>query len=777
MVTAHTGSGKTLPAEFAIEYFISKGKKVIYTGPIKALINEKFYNFTQKFPHITFGIITGDIKCNPEAQVLLVTAEILLNKLYSLSTVNSTVNSTSFDMNIENELACVVMDEIHYINDADRGKVWESTIMLLPKHIQLVLLSATIDKPEKFARWIEEQSTKCVYLTGTNERIVPLTHYSFITSNTGIFKTIKDKTIQEEIRNIINKPFVIQSAKGEFQEQHYHKMHKTLKLFDTHKITIKRQHVLNEVTTYMVEKELYPALFFVLSRKQLEKCAHEITTNLLEFDSKVPYIIDHECEQIIRKIPNYAEYLHLPEYIQLVSLLRKGIAIHHGGMLPILKEMVEMLFGKGYIKILFATETFAVGINAPIKTVVFTDINKFDGHSLRILHGSEYGQMSGRAGRRGIDKVGHVIHLNNLFRPIDSINYRNMMKGTPQILQSKFKISYNLLLNQIESGLSQNFNQFIEKSMIKQDIDVEIQEFTKQCDMIQHDIDKLESTISLLKTPKHIVEEYIICLEERTGAVNKKRKELDKKITTFLEEYKFIDSDKVNIQKLLIKQKDLKDCQKMKKHTQEYISVNIRIILDFLSSQQMIELNEERNYILLEKGTYAIHLREVHCLVFANLLHAKVFESLKSTQMIALFSCFTNVSVSEDFQDIVPKSNDKIVQNVVLDVKKQYNYYLENENDLQINTGTDYNIHFDLLNYVEEWAESCIDEITCKLFLQKIEIEKGIFLGEFVKALLKIVNIASELEKVVCNVSLLHKLKEIPTLLLKFVVTNQSLYV
>jgi antiviral helicase SKI2 len=190
LVTAHTGSGKTLPAEFAIEHFVSKGKKVIYTSPIKALSNQKFYEFTQKFPNISFGILTGDIKTNPEADVLIMTTEILMNTLYAknrkddiTTCINKNTSLTMFEMDFENELACVVFDEIHYINDVDRGRVWEETIMMLPQHIQMVMLSATLDSPEKFALWCETRgqttntSNKIVYLTTTYERVVPLTHY------------------------------------------------------------------------------------------------------------------------------------------------------------------------------------------------------------------------------------------------------------------------------------------------------------------------------------------------------------------------------------------------------------------------------------------------------------------------------------------------------------------------------------------------------------------------------------------------------------------------
>ena len=163
LITAHTGSGKTLPAEYAIKYFTDKGKKIVYTSPIKALSNQKFYEFTKMFPTISFGLLTGDIKTNPEADVLIMTTEILRNTLFQKKMINETPSDIkpteiplNFDMDIENELGCVIFDEIHYINDADRGKVWEETIMMTPNHIQLLMLSATLDKQENFAKWISE---------------------------------------------------------------------------------------------------------------------------------------------------------------------------------------------------------------------------------------------------------------------------------------------------------------------------------------------------------------------------------------------------------------------------------------------------------------------------------------------------------------------------------------------------------------------------------------------------------------------------------------------
>src|SRR6056300_1669012 len=165
LVTAHTGSGKTLPAEFAIKYLTGKGKKIIYTSPIKALSNQKFYDFKIKFPEISVGLFTGDIKTNPEADVLIMTTEILMNYLFNMKDNESIISNLDFNIDIMNELGCVVFDEVHYINDLHRGEVWEKTILMLPDHVQMVMLSATIESPIKFAEWCEKGGEgKEVYL-------------------------------------------------------------------------------------------------------------------------------------------------------------------------------------------------------------------------------------------------------------------------------------------------------------------------------------------------------------------------------------------------------------------------------------------------------------------------------------------------------------------------------------------------------------------------------------------------------------------------------------
>jgi superfamily II RNA helicase len=787
LVTAHTGSGKTLPAEFAIEHFVKKGKKVIYTSPIKALSNQKFYEFTQKFPHISFGILTGDIKTNPEADVLIMTTEILMNTLYAkleAKRENKSVNKNlvMFDMDFENELECVIFDEVHYINDPERGKVWEETIMVLPPHIQMVMLSATLDSPEKFAAWCETRgqkekntkSDKIVYLTTTYERVVPLTHYSFITCTQGIFKTVKDKQLEMEIMRTTNTLHVVQDAKGNFNDTNFYKVKKILDVFEDKHHFVKRQHVLNTVARHLVDHQMLPALCFVLSRKALEQCAKEVTTVLLEDDSKVPYIVKRECEQIIRKLPNFQEYLQLPEYIQLVSLLEKGIAIHHAGMMPILREMVELLFAKGYVKLLFATETFAVGINMPTKTVLFTDITKFDGSTSRPLYSHEYTQMAGRAGRRGIDTIGHVIHLTNLFRTNDKQTLQTVTKGQPQALTSKFKVSYTFLLNLIQIGETDYAN-YTKRSLIQSDIDKTIQGIQKEVSVVEAEIKSLASSKEHCFTPIDIVEQYIVLQEKRPQSTNKKRKEIERELTKIVDQYKMVEKDVLQVTKYNNKRAELEKLNEEITVIQSILDSDVQKILYLLLTNHFI--TEDRQ--LTMKGQIATHLREVHNLVFARLIEENKFKRFTAKELIGIFSCFTNISVPDEKRVITPSTENQAVKDCIVEITDLYRLYQDLELENHLNTGIDYSIHFDLVDPAIQWSE-CETDIQCKQLLQTISLEKDIFLGEFIKAILKINNIANEMMSVaeqMGDMEFLSTLKQIPILTLKYVATNQSLYV
>ena len=786
LITAHTGSGKTLPAEFAIQHLVKKGKKVIYTSPIKALSNQKFHEFTNKYPDISFGILTGDIKFNPEADVLIMTTEILRNTLFQNKmldegSVEKDKISLQFEMDIMNELGCVVFDEIHYINDADRGKVWEETIMMLPNHIQMVMLSATIDKPEHFAQWIEKTKynrEKEVYLAPTDHRVVPLKHYSYIAVPPGSYKNIKDKDIAQSMYSLTQKPVILKEKNTSFNEETYYRLKKVLSYISKNRIYTKRSFVLNNLVRYLNEKNMLPAICFVFSRKNVEICAKEIGISLFDSESTIPATIAKECQQILMKLPNYKEYLNLPEYVFMTSLLKKGIAIHHSGIMPILREMVELLFAKGYIKLLFATETFAVGINMPTKTVIFSSFEKFDGSNMRLLLPHEYTQMAGRAGRRGIDTIGHVIHCNNLFDMPYANEYKMLLNGNPQSLTSKFKVSYNLILNlyAITSGTTENFSKFTTKSMIQGDIDNEIKEWSQKIHDLEELILKKQDAIQYLKTPMEELIKYKDISENLSLYSNKQRKKFMREMNNIKSFHKTFDADLSCLDEINNLQKDIAKCRRTLDYSKQYLNKTVDDIIEILKNNNFI--NPENT--LTTKGLIATTIQEVHPLAFSDILEkTNYFHDLSPSDIVGVFSCFTNISVMQDIRLSIPPKDNDLVYEVIKQLNEQYNHYEDLEYGIQLDTGSDYTMNYDIVTYAMEWCESTTEN-DCKKILQRINLEKGIFLGEFIKAILKINNIANEFAKfceMIGDVELLNKMTNISTLTLKFVATNQSLYI
>lgn len=803
LITAHTGSGKTLPAEFAIQYFTKQNKKIIYASPLKALSNQKLYDFRRKFPNISFGILTGDIKDNPEADVLIMTTEILRNTLFTKQILNNSQEpntgknennetvknsqSLSFEMDFQNELALVCFDEIHFIGDQERGSVWEQSIIMLPKHVQMLMLSATIDKPEVFAGWIEEQNKdKQVYLSSTNHRVVPLNHYLWLTLNNGQIKKAKKTEYEHKISEFINKKIEITSSLNKFNEINYYKMFNLKNYFNKNDFNVPRKFVLNGLVNHLYNENLLPAIAFVLSRKNVELFAAEIESNLFEKD-ECPPPIEYECRQILYKklsVKTAQEIMQLPEYINIIHLLNKGIAIHHAGIMPILREMVELLFEKNYIRLLFATETFAVGINMPTKTVIFTGVTKFNGSISRILYPHEYKQMAGRAGRRGIDTVGHVIHCNNLFDVPNANEYKKMITGSPQMLSSKFKISYNLILNILmtnrEIGFGQ-LNEFVNKSMIKIDIKNNEIEYTNKINESIIEVDNLKKGIQYYKTPLDIITEYINKKQSVHHLTNKSRIKVMREINSLEDQYNFIKADTEKYKLIFELEKEIEDLNSQKSDSLCYMLNSVENIVSILKTNDFIENNnDETKWNINMKGLIASNIQESHPLALADLyVYTNGFENYSPSEIASIFSCFTNISVNDDNKIYNPKSNIKSFEVVGNHLREMYNKYYDEEIKMNVNTGTDYNLHFQIMDEVYQWCKA-ENENECILVINNIKQKHNIFLGEFIKAILKINNIACEFEKVcekVGNIMLLSKIKEIPKITLKYVVTNLSLYV
>ena len=728
LITAHTGSGKTLPAEKAIEYFTSQGKSVIYTAPIKALSNQKFHEFTKKFSHLQVGIFTGDNKHNPSADVLIMTTEILQNKL-----IHPTASHLDFSME---KVGCVIFDEVHYLDDEDRGTVWEKSIILLPQHIQMVMLSATIGKKEQFASWIERIKQKKVVICSTDKRVVPLVYYQFFSANPKVIDTTKDPVLKKLLESNQNKL-------TEISDDSMDKNRKCLKLL---KEPTHRKQVLNQLCIQLREKEMFPCLCFVFSRKQVEELARDITTPLFDPGEK-DYEIEPVCRQLlVSRLKNWKEYVALPEYRFYLDLLHKGIGVHHAGMLPVFREMMEILYDQKYIQLLFATETFAIGLNMPTKTVCFTSVYKHDGHSLRTLYPHEFIQMSGRAGRRNIDTIGHVILLSNLYEPLESVYMKQLLHSSPKVLKSKFKIGYSLLLQSSDC-------QFVKQSLMMEDIEYQIQRSQEKMDKLQDECDGIFYDFSRIK-------DYIDWREKLPLSKNKTKHELTKKMkeAECLELFE-------ELGKFDRRQECLKELQReteLRDYAAGYIDRQIASIDSIL---------EKNGFNQSPKKEIASIIHEVHPLVFTDLLvKYDFFKDYSTVDFFTLLSCFCEMKV----QDSYLKMSPDCLKDECMFMKTRMNNYTQEEWNHELSASGQDVIQYDLMEFIQKWM-NCENEQQSLGVLQEVKLKKGIFVGDFVKACLKMVNIAKELDRIE-RLDFREKLREGVQSLMKFVCTHDSLY-
>ncbi|ELA42830.1 uncharacterized protein VICG_00145 [Vittaforma corneae ATCC 50505] len=409
-VSAHTSSGKTLVAEYAIGLSLKSSNRVIYTSPIKALSNQKFFDFKQRFPDV--GLITGDVQVNPSASCLIMTTEILRNLVYKNSEI---LANTEY----------VVFDEVHYINDAERGVVWEECIIMLPHHISFVMLSATIPNSLEFAEWVGRTKNRCIYVISTNKRAVPLEFAIYCDASVFSIDDPKSKKAENQLSNF-------QTALPVFN--------KNIKAANRFRI--------NDLGNFVNNKGLVPAIFFTFSKKACVGYGRSL--QLLDLTTP------DEKECILKFLENAMGSLRdedrdLPQIRSMRDQVYRGVAIHHGALLPFVKECVEILFSENLIKILVATETFAMGVNMPAKCCAFLSLTKIDNGVFRYLNAGEFIQMSGRAGRRGMDKVGTVLIADQRVSDISTI--KKVINGIPADLNSKFRLSFSLILTAIMTNI------------------------------------------------------------------------------------------------------------------------------------------------------------------------------------------------------------------------------------------------------------------------------------------------------------------------------------
>lgn len=793
LVCAPTGSGKTLPADFIIEHTVGRGKRVIYTTPIKALSNDKLAEMTEKFPHISFGLLTGDNKFNPEAQVLIMTTEIYLNTLLKLLFMKSQEDydpkklSLDFNMNIDEELGFVIHDEIHYINDRDRGHIWEKAIMNQPKHIPYIGLSATIASPERLCEWSQHPKKANrgeIYLCVDKVRNVPIEHCAFITIPESNYKNLKDQSIFENC----NKLVTLKYQDNPFEEENYNKLKNTLKYIYDHKIQIKDSFVFNKVIEYLKANNLLPGLVFVFSRKQCHMWSKMIQKSLFEEGSKIPSIIEKEAKQIlIKKLPNWKEYVALPEFRVIVKLLEKGIAVHHSGVTPVFREMIEILYRKQYIKLLIATETFAIGVNVAIKSVVYTGLQKYDGKRFRFVYSHEYAQGAGRAGRRGKDTKGTVIHLLNIFDRRNSLpdpkTYRSMLSGRPEHLKSKFCIDFKLIISMLATG-NTNFVDYVNSSMLSNEISNQLTRLEQENNDFTEQLKKKESGFQYMRTPREVLEEYHKDKTDCEMAARKKKKILQRKISNVEASYKgFADDYKKYLEYLDFKN-FLATNEKSYKNTKSYVSNEISLHSQILKENNFIDgeivESDYSNLVSTVKGMMAANIHEMHPLACIDMLSENYLDDLTVEELVSVLSIFTPIRISEEeaYVDVSHTNVNDTIKHTVKIWKKQLNKYYDIETKYQTNFTDSYDIHYDMCEFMYKWCFA-ENEAQCRVIYEEAK-KYNIYMGEFVKAILKIVNICNELEKAAIvqeNMKLTHTLSLVRDKVLKSVATNQSLYV
>jgi superfamily II RNA helicase len=407
LVSAPTGSGKTLIAEKAVEKALSRGEQVIYTAPIKALSNQKFRDFQERFGKETVGILTGDVSINREAPLLIMTTEIYRNSLFE-------------DSERIQKIGWVIFDEVHYLDDAQRGTVWEEALLFTPPEVRILALSATIPNVQELAEWIRQIHQRPIAVIEETHRPVPL-HFLFQCQGKILTNT---KSLRKE---------------GYLQRDNWQlSMRERRRGFQPPRARPNRLH---DILKHLINGDQLPAIYFAFGRKRTATLAWEVA----HFD-----LLRETERREVRSL--YDELLARYDLAgdktaeEIRPLVEQGIAYHHAGMLPTLKEVIERLFTSRLIKLIFTTETFALGINMPARSVVFDELEKFYGTGFKPLTTRDFFQMAGRAGRRGMDPEGFVycrIHPNDIpFPEVERILY-----GKPEPVRSQLNATYATLLN------------------------------------------------------------------------------------------------------------------------------------------------------------------------------------------------------------------------------------------------------------------------------------------------------------------------------------------
>lgn len=603
LVAAHTSAGKTVIAEYAIAMAVVFDKHVYYASPIKSLSNQKYKEFSKIFPSV--GIITGDTKLNDEAQCIIITAEILLDVLVAGI----------------NNVQTIILDEAHFVNDASRGQIWEEIILNTPDSVNLVLLSATFPNYIEFAEWITRTKSRAIYTIHTVKRPTPLQFYlwdlncSFLVSDEHGFKD-----------NVFSKIYQRRNEVKQLKEL------RTGKQQPVDDKSVNASASIRNLIQHLTDTDRLPLIIFCFSREQCESLASHLTHTSSK-NSKRKVFLD----TMKLKIPVNLKNLECVS--QIWELASKGIGLHHGGLLPILKEVIELLFSQCLLDILICTETFAMGVNMPARSVLFTSLHKHDGTCRRSLLHHEFIQMSGRAGRRGLDDFGGVYILD-----LDPLTVTTIFTSKPSNITSKFKMNYKLIILACRSHT--NISQYVAQSFLERKRKSSQTQAREQLGVLTT---KLENVAYLSCCDGDVYLKYLVELENLEKTLPKCKKKvplhLCSEFTRAKDLHRLILSHPCTT--CVLKEEHVKQSKETSALTDKLKSVHkllgvesLQLHTEYVSKLTVLNSLEFMQFdILTEKGQIACHLAD-YSLALVQCIFENVFDKLTESELAAVLTIF-----------------------------------------------------------------------------------------------------------------------------------------
>lgn len=691
VVCAPTGAGKTVIAEHAIHRALEQGHRVFYTTPLKALSNQKYSDFSAAYGINNVGLLTGDTSINRDAQIVVMTTEVFRNMLYG----------TNFGSVTENlkDVKYIILDEVHYMNDEQRGTVWEESIIYCPTNIQIVALSATVANAEQLTDWINTVHSR-TELVNTDFRPVPLRFYYFDSSQPNTILPLL--TPSGQLNSKIRPEKRIFNRRGSQKSP--------------------QRNVVKDVVRNLHEKDMLPAIYFTFSRKkcdeQMEKCSSLVLVTPDERKQIQEFVDEYLAENI---------YLYKNKHIEYVL---NGVASHHAGLLPGWKVLIEKLFQKGLIKVVFATETLAAGINMPARSTVISSISKRTDTGHRTLTPSEFLQMSGRAGRRGMDEIGYVTVVGTPFQTPEEVAELVLSDANP--LESRFSPSYSMVLNLLQRFNLEESKELILKSFGYFSANSRLLPLLKQQDENQRTIENLSNFVCPYKLTNKDLFDYNkirgIYVENRRIFKTIQKQERSKNRPLSSEAIDFGRKTKEMLNKMHSYACDT--CKLFRKHSKE-IEVQERYEIkqkklakeierekdifwnNFLSHRKVLkEFGYLKDDYPTDKGVMTSQIRSENELFISEIILSRILENLTPAGLASVICAITTEDLRADVYPQIPISQEvRKTLNLIKNIKRNVDrVQKENEIDTPLYINSYYSSLIEMWVNGAEW-ESIIDQV------------------------------------------------------------------